>query len=319
MPKKKVAIVLDNSLEVSKNLVSRIGDQHDGAEVVIFDFSEFNPLEFNIYKLAKLIYKIEDLDLAEFDLVYSISTGFANGIVTNLDTEHRSIFVSWPNWYFETSWTFLKTKLRMWLNVALDRPEKCFSVFEGLSKIIKRVNPKVKLDNLAKKMEFRGLAENSSLAGNAKNRQYVLFVDFKSNFLVEVARIFNQTGKKVVIVGPAWLRVKCDFLSEFVEFVDKKEELQVANLCKSAKGILLDQYFMDIEYLGRVLSFAVPVLSYRNMFMNQVFEADWIYELNEIDSFENEFAKFVSWAKTEKKKEFGILDLNSFKSSELNI
>jgi hypothetical protein len=315
MPKKKVAIVLDNCLEVSKKLVSEIGDKHDGADVVIFDFSEFNPLEFNIYKLAKLIYKIEDLDLAEFDLVYSISTGFANGIVTNLDTEHRSIFVSWPNWYFETSWTFLKLKLRMWLNVALDRPEKSYSIFNGLSQIINRVNPKVKLDNLSSKVEFKTL----KLSSESSQKQYVLFIEYKSNFLNEVARIFNQTGKKVVIVGPKWLRVKCDFLSEFVEFVDKNEELQLANLCKSAKGILFDQYCMDVEFVNRVLSVAVPVLSYRNMFMNQVFMPDWVYELNEIDSFENEFAKFVSWAKTDKKAEFKILDFTTFKSEELNI
>jgi hypothetical protein len=74
--------------------------------------------------------------------------------------------------------------------------------------------------------------------------------------------------------------------------------------------VVFDNNFNDYEFLVKNLKKSVPILSYKNEFINELFNNDILFEFNNIDSFENEFAKFVSWVKIKSDKVAKIKSLD---------
>lgn len=295
MDDRKVAIVIDNSMQVSKDLSLKISQKFSSVEV--FDFSEDEVKEFSVWsflKLHKLVYKVEQLDLSGFDTVYTISTGFANGVITNLDTKHINIFVNFNSWFYDHKFTFLKHKFRTWIGYATQRAEKNFYLYESVARCFKKLNYNLELEFL-RKQEFLEMDEKTE-----KKDHFVLVTESQNggSFIEECVKTFNQTGKKLYLIGSEKLNSSVSGFSEHVEFVSLKNEIQVNNLLNSARGILFDKQFFDFELLTRNLKSSVPVLSYRNNLITELFDSESVFELKEIESFENEIAKFVSWAKT---------------------
>jgi hypothetical protein len=282
MQKEKVAIVVDNQLLATDKIIKDLGDKY--GEIEIFDFSEFDCLNFSFWKLKRLIHKVEALDLSSFDKVYTISVGFANGIITNVDTLHTNILVSWPDWYYSPEKTFLKHSVRMWLDLALERAERN-------EVLLSELGTRTEFE-LYKKIERKKLSEQKEFGDH-----YVCFASRNTPFLEEVARTFNHTGKKVYIVGQR------NKLNGFSDFSDNVEFIGINELDSSvlnAKGILFDQYFNNYDCLVKNLEFSTGCMVYRNKFMSNFLGKKSVYELTDIDSFENEIAKFVSWAKINK-------------------
>jgi len=307
MDEKKVAIVIDNSLQISKDLSLEIAKQYESP--TIFNFAELSSKEFSLIGMinnVRLIYKLEKLDLSEFDLVYSLSTGFANGIITNLDTKHINVFVGFPIWYFEANNTFLKHRIRNWIAYATNRAEKNFASFEAIK------NSYLKLNNSIKFAEGFSFKSIELSAGANEKEEYVLVTERQTSgrFIEECIKIFNQTGKKLNLIGHKKLPQNLNDFSEYVQFVDINDEVNVLNCINNAKAVVFDNHFNDYEFLVKNLKKSVPVLSYKNEFINELFNKDILFEFYNIDSFENEFAKFVSWVKTKSDKVAKIKSLD---------
>lgn len=308
MDDRKVAIVIDNSMQVSKDLSLKISQKC--SEVKVFDFSEDEVKEFSFwsfFKLCRLIYKIEKLDLSNFDKVYTLSTGFANGVITNLDTKHINVFLGFPSWYFQSDHFFLKHKIRNWITYATQRAEENYFSYDWIKNSFLKLNKTLKFKN---SLSYTNL----KLTLNPEKKDYFTLItntQSKNKFTEECVRIFNQTGKKLYVVGNKSLANQISEFSNYVEFVEINNIAKVASTINSARGLILDTHCYDFEFLQNNLKNSVPVLSYKNGLVNEVFNQDSLFKIEDIDQFENEFAKFISWAKTKLKTKTVLKCLDS--------
>jgi hypothetical protein len=224
MTKVKIAIVSDIYEEQVLEFV-----EHFKAKASEFEFIYTGKKEnFSFWNYFKTIYFVEGLDLAKFDLVVSLSSGIAHGLVTNLDTTHINFELDSDFELFDTGKVFVKTSLRVWHNISLNRPDQNFCLADFEKEIYKK-------RNRSSDFKTAKILKKHKLKSFEKADTFHLVTSSLSEFSNEIIQIFNKTGKKLCIVTTP--KVKEQIIAKINPAIEIKliNETQI----ESSRGIIL--------------------------------------------------------------------------------
>lgn len=95
-----------------------------------------------IFSLFLLPYAFESFNLSKYDLVISVTSSFAKGVITRPETKHISILLTPTRWlwgmtghYVRSGWaTPFLSKLRTWDFIAAQRPDVIVSISNHVAK-----------------------------------------------------------------------------------------------------------------------------------------------------------------------------------------
>lgn len=155
---------------------------------------------------------VEKFDFSGFDIVLSSSSAFAHGIITNSNTKHICYCHSpmryawdWTHEYIKeqnlgpvrrTAVALLLKKIRIWDQIASDRPDLYISNSKNVKQRIKKYYKK---DSEA----VYPPVDISRFKPGKKHENYFLIVSTLTPYKrVDLAvNLFNKTGKQLVIIG----------------------------------------------------------------------------------------------------------------------
>ncbi|MFC1615990.1 glycosyltransferase [Patescibacteria group bacterium] len=200
------------------------------------------------YLLSKMPRAIEELDFRNFDLVISSSSAYSHGIITSLDTRHICYCHSpmryawdWTHEYREENKirglkslfvTPLLKKIRIWDQIAADRPDQYIANSKYISNRIKKyfqqdskvIYPPVEIER------FKASKNHSD---------YFLIVSTLTPYKkIDLAiQLFNKIGRKLVIIGEGSHRKQLENISgpniEFLGFVDDDTAKEYMENCRA--------------------------------------------------------------------------------------
>lgn len=230
----------------------------------------------------------ESFDFSKYDVVISISSSFAKGIITKPSTKHISINLTPTRWlwnlkndYKKTNFmatylsfvaSFVENYLRKWDLIAAQRPDHVISI----SSLIKERTLKYyRRKSLVIYPPFdenywQNLSEQKTLHTLEIDREFLdkgfyLAVSRiepykKIDYLIEV---FNNNQKNLVIVGDGSLRNKCmRNANRNIFFLKNLTDNDLAFLYKSAKALITPQE-EDFGYVAlEAQLFGCPVISF---------------------------------------------------------
>ncbi len=247
----------------------------------------------NALSFYRNIFKLEAFDFSAYNLVISISTGIAQGIVTNLDTKHLNIQLGTNTWLWDCELSFFKKSLRSWQSLSFQRPDQNYVVFEYQKSELRKIARSIMFEKIQ-------LLEKVKLVKkeNDKNSNYfVLLTEKNSSFSEEMIAIFNRTGRKLVVFTNE--KVRGRFLDKISSEIEIKlfEDSDFDMILNESRGVLFDYSFGDLNLVCKNLKVSKPIFVYRKNFWGEVFESDAVYNVEGVDNLESDFAKFVSWSK----------------------
>jgi hypothetical protein len=293
MTKVKIAIVSDFYQEQILEFVDFFKAKASEFEFIYTGKNE----NFSFWNYFKTIYFVEGLDLSKYDLVVSLSSGIAHGIVTNLDTKHINFGLDSDFELFESNSVFLKIGLRNWHSVSLTRPDKNFCLAE-FEKIIfdKR--------NRAADFKLAKIVKKHSLEKPFETDKFHLITNDLTDFSHEIVQIFNKTGKKLCIVTTE--KVKNKLISN----LNPEIEIQLINSYKieASRGVILDKNFRSGFQLINLVQGNFWIFSNQNRIATDFFKNVNICESGE--SVEGQLSKFISKSKLELAKDNFKYQLN---------
>lgn len=270
--------------------------------------------ERHTYFLGFLPGAIESFDFSGYDLVISSSNSFAHGIVTNTDTKHICYYHSpmryawdWYNEYFEELKfsklkrglaKFLLHKIRMWDQLASKRPDVRLANSDNVKN---RIEKYYKLDSevIYPPVDI----ERFDLPKKKDEEDFFLIVSTLTPYKrIDLAvEFFNRIGKKLVIVGSG--KAEGDLRARAglnIEFRGSRSDSEVAELMSRARGFI----FPGEEDFGitpvEAMAAGLPVFALRRGGVTETVidgETGIFFEEPTLESFEEGFAKFLSWEK----------------------
>lgn len=222
----------------------------------------------------------ESIDFSEYNLVISVTSEAAKGIITKPGTRHLCYMLTptrylWSgyNEYFKAH--FLKgiakpivKHLRKWDKVAAQRPDKIVAISTEVQKRIKKyynrdseiVFPPVNVEKFVDR-------DSSVSTQNDKEEDYYLIVSrlvpYKRVDLV--IKTFNELGDKLVVVGigkqETYLK---NIAKENIHFAGFVGEDRLVNYYKNAKAFI----FPQVEDFGitavEAQAAGIPVIAYKD-------------------------------------------------------
>lgn len=216
----------------------------------------------------------EQFNLSEYDVVISVTSESAKGVITLPKTKHICLCLTptrylWSgyNEYFKgqtfkgISYPIIKY-LRYWDRIAAQRPDKMIAISKEVQSRIKKYYDRESEVIYPPLM----LGSRYEATGNKQKRNYYLVV----SRLVPYKRVdlvintFNKLGEKLVVVGTGSEEKKLRKIAnkniEFVGFIDEKK---LQNYYQGAKALVMSQH----EDFGLValeaMSFGTPVITYK--------------------------------------------------------
>ena len=232
-------------------------------------------------------YAFESFDLSEYDIVISVTSSFAKGIITRPETLHLCYLLTptrylwvYPETYNQGWLQIIKNtfaeKLREWDWIAAQRPDKYVSIAHVVSERCKTfygrhaevLYPPFDLDywkNLKAKVEH-GATSVSSSVGHILNKEYYLVVSRLETYkkVDMVIKTFNNLpNKQLVIVGKG---TELDTLQKIakgnVTFFNTVTDEDLAILYKHAQALIMPQE-EDFGYVAlESQSMGTPVIAY---------------------------------------------------------
>jgi len=221
-------------------------------------------------------FAFETFKFDEYDLVISLTSEYAKGIITRPGTFHISIILT-PTRYLWSHYDFyfrngllkflskpLVSYLKFWDKVASQRPDVLVAISSEVKRRIKKyysrdselIYPPVDLQ----KFFTRELAfENKKI----NKGEYFLFVSRPAGYkrLDLVIEVFNQTGEELVVLGGDYksFRKKAKENIHFLGFVDDES---LVSYYQNAKALIFPSY----EDFGMVMVEAnaagLPIIAY---------------------------------------------------------
>lgn len=216
----------------------------------------------------------ESFNFDKYDLVISVTSEAAKGIITKPHTKHICYMLTptrylWSGYdeYFKDQVFKGVTKpityyLRKWDKMAASRPDKILSISKEVQKRVKKyykrnsivINP----PNMLKSAESKKDKE--------EGRYYLAvgrLVPYKKFDLL--VKTFNETGQKLVIVGDGSEMNKLKAMAKKnIKFTGSVNDDDLVDYYKNAKALV----FPQIEDFGLVAveaqSFGVPVIAYKS-------------------------------------------------------
>ncbi len=218
---------------------------------------------------------VENFDLSDFDVVISSNSGYAHGVVTNLETVHISYYHSPMRYAWDYTHQYLREqalgwigelfvsrflhKVRQWDFLASDRVDVAIAnsktVQQRIRKYYRRdaevIYPPVNVD---------------LFKASAKNEGYFLIVSTLTPYKrIDLAvELFNRLGKRLVIIGegPDKARLK-HIAASNVDFLGFKSDEVVREYLENCRAFLLpgeeDFGIAAVE----AMACGKPVLAYR--------------------------------------------------------
>lgn len=229
----------------------------------------------------------ESFNFENFDLVISVTSESAKGIITVPHTKHICYMLSptrylWSHYqlYFKNPILKFLSKpvvsyLRYWDKVAAQRPDKIISISTEVKNRIKKyydrdseiIFPPVNFSNLKKTLlrgpRFKNVAASRVFFENYSNYFLVVsrLVGYKKVDLV--VKTFNKLGKKLIIVGTGHQYKKLKRIAaKNIFFVGNVSDKKLDEYYKNAHALIMPQE----EDFGLVSveaqSFGTPVIAY---------------------------------------------------------
>lgn len=223
----------------------------------------------------------ESLDFDGFDLVISLTSEAAKGIITKPKTKHLCYLLTptrylWSHYdiYFRNNLLRLLSKpvvsyLRYWDRVVAFRPDKVIAISEETKKRVKRyygIDSKVVYPPLFYNNHKVSGSSQTLLIGGVRPRDYYLVVSrlepYKRVDLVIDA--FNRLGENLVIVGSgSQLPYLKRSAGANVKFLDHLSDNALAFYYQNAKALIMPQ-FEDFGLVSlEAQSYFLPVIAYR--------------------------------------------------------
>lgn len=214
----------------------------------------------------------ESFNFDEYDLVISVTSEAAKGIITRPGTRHVSYLLTptrylWSGYleYFKNIFFRLISApivkyLRSWDKVAAQRPDKIISIS---NEIKERVN---KYYNLESDVIFPPITLNSPI-GQVKEGKYYLVVSRMVSYkkVDLIIKAFNKLKYPLVIIGTGSEENKLRVLADrkYIKFAGSVSDTELAEYYRNSKALIFPQE----EDFGLVVveaqSFGKPVIAYK--------------------------------------------------------
>jgi glycosyltransferase involved in cell wall biosynthesis len=200
------------------------------------------------YLLPYMPRAIEKIDLSPYDIVISSSSAFAHGIITNSHTKHICYCHSpmryawdWTHEYIKeqnfgparrAAVAMLLKKIRMWDQIAKDRPDKYIANSKNVQKRIKKYYRKDS-NVIYPPVDIKRFKPRK------KHENYFLIVSTLTPYKrVDLAvNLFNKTGKQLVIIGDGpqkpYLQSMAASNISFLGFKDDKTTAEYFMNCRA--------------------------------------------------------------------------------------
>ncbi|OGK17984.1 hypothetical protein A3G67_04625 [Candidatus Roizmanbacteria bacterium RIFCSPLOWO2_12_FULL_40_12] len=217
-------------------------------------------------------YAFESFDFSLYDLVISVSSSFAKGIVTSPNTLHilylltptRFLWVN-PEQYLTNSLFRRSARFyRMWDFAAAQRPDFIISISEAVKKRSRQYY-KRSSEVIYPPFDTSYWTEiKNNKKKETKSEKFFLIVSRLEPYKnVELAiNVFNKRGVPLVIVGQGTLEKKLKAIaSPNIKFLKNISDSELVSLYRSAKALIISQE-EDFGYVAlEAQFFGLPVIS----------------------------------------------------------
>lgn len=222
-------------------------------------------------------FAFESFDFSDYDIVLSVTSSFAKGIITGPNTKHISYFLTPPRYFwthrreYQTNIPVLQpylTYLKKWDTLAAHRPDIIIAISKTVQDRI------TKTYNLASQVIYppfdieyweRFKSHNASGKKQAKSRYYLVVSRLEPYKRVDlVINAFNHMlDRKLLVVGDGTLRTSLARQArENIHLLGHVPDKTLATLYQDAKALVMPQE----EDFGMVALeaqfFGCPVIAY---------------------------------------------------------
>lgn len=239
-----------------------------------------------ILSLLLYPYAFESFDFGKYDLVISITSSFAKGIITKPQTKHLCYLLTptrflwvYPQQYIKKLvmkifGSFFVSKLRTWDYIAAQRPDKYVAISNEIKKRCEKyykreasvVYPGFNIEywtDIKNKMK----KDDNQLLKQISLANYYLVVSRLEPYkqVDKVIHLFNTLHQPLVIVGKGSLREKMhEIANRNIHFFEDATDEELAFLYANAKGLIMMQE-EDFGYVSlEAQFFGCPVIAYKN-------------------------------------------------------
>ncbi len=235
-----------------------------------------------IFSLFLLPYAFESFDLSRYDLVISVTSSFAKGVITRPETKHICILLTPTRWlwgmtghYIRSGWaTPFLSKLRTWDYIAAQRPDTIISISNHVAK---RCRTYYKRDSEVIYPPFDTEHWDAIVSeANKPEKPYFLTVSRlesykKVDLVVEAFQKIPQYD--LIIVGKGSQKKSLQQIaSENTTFLEDVSDIKLISLYKNAEALIMPQE-EDFGYVSiEAQYFGCPVISYRTGGVSELIE-----------------------------------------------
>lgn len=226
-----------------------------------------------LFSLFLLPYAFESFDLSKYDLVISVTSSFAKGVITRPETKHICILLTPTRWlwgmtdqYVTSTWAvpFL-SKLRTWDFVAAQRPDHLISISQHVSD---RCRTYYKRESEVVYPPFDTEHWDAIVSEEKKpERPYFLTVSRLESYkkVDLVVKAFQQLPQyDLNIVGKgSQKKTLQNMAATNTTFLEDVSDIKLISLYKNAEALIMPQE-EDFGYVSiEAQYFGCPVISYR--------------------------------------------------------
>lgn len=254
---------------------------------VYTSFLQKIPVLKNYHELMGWLMPIafESFDFSKYDLVISVTSEAAKGIITGTNTLHVCHMLTptrylWSGYgeYFKNPILKLLSKpivnyLKLWDKIASQRPDKIIAISTEVQKRIKRYY------NRDSEIIFPPayLHHKNSLLRVASQTSHSFLLDVNHGYYLYVGRLvkykkvdllidtFNDLGLPLIIVGTGSEKSKLKYKSKKnIKFLGNISDNELAEVYSNAKAFLMPQ---DEDFgitAVEAQSFGIPVIAYKS-------------------------------------------------------
>lgn len=215
----------------------------------------------------------ETFDFSEFDLVISVTSEAAKGILTKPPTKHVCYMLTPTRYLWSHHSSYFANKvlkmvsgpavkhLRNWDRVAAQRPDKIISISREVKKRVRKYygRDSVVVHPPVQKLGKRGTKTNTE-------EDYYLIVSRLVKYKkVDLAvRAFNKMGRKLIVVGEGHQKRYLKRISKKnIEFTGKVSDEKLAELYAGAKALIFPQEEDFGIVAVEAMSFGTPVIAFK--------------------------------------------------------
>jgi len=241
-------------------------------------------------------YAFECFDFSEYDVVISITSSFAKGIITKPGIKHICYLLTPTRWLWGMTDEYLVkseklkvkslkqkfintitqpmiTKLREWDYIAAQRPDKIISISNAVSKRCSKyyrresevIYPPFDIEYWSKlKSQISKLKSRSQILKLTKKNFYLVVSRLEPYKLVDLAvKVFNKREEMLVIVGKGSQKSRLQKMAgKNILFLENLTDLELVNLYNHAQALIMPQE-EDFGYGAlEAQFFGCPVIAY---------------------------------------------------------